>query len=88
MKRKVMPFCIRKFIYEKHNKTCVYCGKVTNLFKGRDWHNLGVVDHIIPVKHGGSDQLDNLQLLCAPCNAKKFCNPTYHDKIMGGCTDV
>ena len=29
------------------------------------------VDHIVPQSHGGSDHLDNLQLLCGACNSKK-----------------
>jgi hypothetical protein len=29
------------------------------------------VDHIMPVKHGGSDGLDNLCLACYKCNAHK-----------------
>jgi 5-methylcytosine-specific restriction endonuclease McrA len=29
------------------------------------------VDHIYPVKHGGSNELSNLQLLCRTCNLKK-----------------
>ncbi len=29
------------------------------------------VDHVIPVKHGGSDNIDNLCLACYKCNAHK-----------------
>jgi hypothetical protein len=29
------------------------------------------VDHIIPVKHGGSDDMNNLCLACFKCNAHK-----------------
>jgi hypothetical protein len=29
------------------------------------------LDHVIPVCRGGSDEMDNLQTLCRPCNAGK-----------------
>lgn len=29
------------------------------------------VDHVIPLKHGGTDTLDNVQLLCKHCNSAK-----------------
>ncbi|MDE0131923.1 MAG: HNH endonuclease, partial [bacterium] len=29
------------------------------------------VDHVVAVSRGGSDHLDNLQLLCGWCNSKK-----------------
>ena len=29
------------------------------------------MEHIIPIKHGGGDELENLALACAECNLKK-----------------
>lgn len=33
--------------------------------------NYPTVDHIIPLKHGGTDTLDNVQLACKHCNSSK-----------------
>lgn len=33
--------------------------------------NYPTVDHIIPLKHGGTDTLDNVQLTCKHCNSSK-----------------
>ena len=40
---------------------CKACGTTDNL----------TVDHIIPMSRGGSDDIDNLQLLCRRCNSRK-----------------
>jgi hypothetical protein len=40
---------------------CAACGSTGNL----------VVDHIMPVVLGGSNERKNLQCLCAPCNMRK-----------------
>lgn len=40
---------------------CKACGTTDNL----------CVDHIIPMSRGGSDDMDNLQLLCRRCNSRK-----------------
>jgi hypothetical protein len=40
---------------------CIWCGRTDNLS----------IDHIIPVTLGGSNEEDNLQCLCLPCNISK-----------------
>lgn len=40
---------------------CVYCGSLDNL----------VVDHMVPVTLGGTDDIDNLALACRACNSGK-----------------
>ena len=48
-------------VWERDNFTCKHCGTRKNL----------AVDHIRPEVHGGSDELENLQTLCHPCNSRK-----------------
>ena len=44
--------------------TCAKCGK--------KFHKCDIdIDHIIPQKYGGSDELYNLQCMCKHCNRSK-----------------
>ena len=43
------------------------CNGCENIYQYKDFE----VDHIVPVKAGGGDQEDNLQLLCGNCNRRK-----------------
>ena len=54
----------RTKLLEKCDYRCVYCG-VHN-----DDSRL-TVDHIIAACNGGTNQMSNMQMLCAPCNRDK-----------------
>lgn len=48
-------------IIERDGARCYYCGATESL----------CVDHIVPRARGGTNDLDNLQLLCRSCNSRK-----------------
>ena len=64
---------IHRTVIPKRNKHTLY-GKQEGLCNGCQtqfpFRNM-TVDHIVPRKHGGTDALDNLQLLCGACNSTK-----------------
>ena len=64
-KRNVSPRK-RMDVLEKYKFKCAYCGATAS-----DGVTLEV-DHVIPVSKGGSNEMDNLQILCKPCNIGKF----------------
>lgn len=48
----------------QYNWTCPACGKTELEIKLTE-------DHIIPLSKGGSNNIENIQPLCGPCNSKK-----------------
>ena len=54
----------RENLYEVQGGKCNQCGQ------GFGLRHLNV-DHITPVTRGGSQRMDNLQLLCEPCQSRK-----------------
>jgi hypothetical protein len=52
---------LRKSVMERDAYRCRHCDSHIDLS----------VDHIYPKSKGGTDDLDNLQTLCRPCNSKK-----------------
>ena len=64
-KRKLIHPRKRQKIFEKDNFRCVNCGISGNF-------NCLEVDHIIPVRDGGTNEEKNLQTLCYKCNMDKL----------------
>lgn len=54
----------RQVIYRRGNGKCKICGKEC------EWNNWEA-DHIIPWDRGGKTEVDNGQILCPTCNARK-----------------
>lgn len=55
----------RYAVLQRDGSRCVICGKTTK-------DDILVVDHIIPVVKGGTNDLNNLQTLCRECNHGKM----------------
>lgn len=62
---------IRDAVIEKYGGSCAYCGKsgLTTPNPNKDYR--AAIDHIVSLNDGGSNDFENLQLLCTPCNASK-----------------
>lgn len=48
-------------LYIKFDNKCFFCGATENLS----------IDHVVSVKNGGDNSMENLQILCMSCNRKK-----------------
>ncbi|HWI20993.1 MAG TPA: HNH endonuclease [Baekduia sp.] len=61
VRRAPIPRDIRHMVFERDGGRCVECDADFDI----------QFDHIIPVAMGGANTVENLQLLCAPCNKSK-----------------
>ena len=59
--KRYIPKATRKAVLIRDNYRCVKCGNQ------KDLH----MDHIIPESRNGSNELENLQVLCKDCNLRK-----------------
>ena len=58
--RRDIPAPVRREVMDRDG-SCRHCGAVDDLS----------IDHIVPFSRGGQDTVENLQVLCRPCNSKK-----------------
>lgn len=82
--RRYVTARMKEHILERDNYTCQICGIsrdfLNSYAEGLGDYLLLEVDHIVPVKQGGSgDDEDNLQVLCWRCNRKKSGTKTNED---------
>jgi len=59
--RASLRIATRRYVFERDGHACTECGSAQRL----------EVDHMLPTSRGGSDEPDNLQALCQPCNGSK-----------------
>jgi len=62
-----LPQSVRDYVFQRDQFRCQSCGRSPSEVSLQ-------VDHIIPLAKGGSNDLSNLQTLCANCNGRKGAN--------------
>jgi 5-methylcytosine-specific restriction endonuclease McrA len=60
-KRKKFNKAFIKKLKQVYNNKCNYCNSTESL----------TIDHIQPLNKGGTNEIDNLQILCNICNHRK-----------------
>lgn len=73
----------RDFVRKRANNCCEYC-RVSESGRLSKFH----VDHIIALKHDGTDDTDNLCLSCYKCNGYKGSNVAAIDPETGNATKL
>ena len=73
----------RSLVRERARNCCEYCRLSQSERLVRFY-----VDHIIPIKHGGPDDDDNLCLTCYKCNGYKGSNVAALDPMTGNATKL
>ncbi|MBI3913653.1 MAG: HNH endonuclease [Chloroflexi bacterium] len=71
-----IPQSLRRLVFERAAGRCEYC-----LVHSDDLPTSHHVDHIVPLKHGGSTIESNLALACPWCNRRKGSDLTAIDPL-------
>jgi hypothetical protein len=79
-----MNAATRSQVCRRASFRCEYCGLHQDQSPLAALH----VEHILPRKHGGSDDLDNLALACIDCNLHKGTNVAGYDPVTGQLTEL
>lgn len=56
----------RELVFRTKGHDCYICG---------EWAT--AIDHVVPRKLGGTNDMDNLEPICKPCNSKKGAKPFF-----------
>ncbi|GAA2857769.1 HNH endonuclease signature motif containing protein [Paenarthrobacter ilicis] len=59
--RRAIPDDVKQYVWTRDEGQCRACGSTGEL----------QYDHVIPISMGGSNNVENLQILCGPCNRRK-----------------
>jgi 5-methylcytosine-specific restriction endonuclease McrA len=71
-KRKTIASRQRKLAWEKTGGRCHFCGKKLVLSAKRGSRGRWNVDHILPLKQGGRNSIDNYLAVCRQCNRLRW----------------
>jgi hypothetical protein len=77
-----MNAATRSLVRHRANFRCEYCGLHQDQSPLAALH----VEHVLPRKHGGTDDVDNLALACIDCNLRKGSNVAGYDPETGELT--
>jgi 5-methylcytosine-specific restriction endonuclease McrA len=70
-----VKLAVKKAVFERDNYTCQICGisrdGIAELLPGLETKITWSIDHIIPRRCGGTDDMSNLQCVCYNCNNVK-----------------
>ena len=72
-----MDAATRRLVRQRAGNRCEYCGLSQDAAPVATFH----IEHIVPKKHGGSDESSNLALACYHCNLHKGPNLTGIDPL-------
>ena len=74
----------RDYVRTRAGRCCEYCGLHEDQSPLASLH----VEHVRPIKHRGSDSLDNLALACIDCNLHKGSNVAGYDPETGQLSEL